>query len=355
MQGARGVTLAAILAPEHGFLGTTEAGIAVRDGVDRRTSVPVLSLYGASRRPTAAMLRGLDALVFDIQDIGVRYYTYISTMGLAMQSAAAAGIPFFVLDRPNPLGGAYVSGFTLEARQRSFVGQYAIPQVHGLTVAELAAMIRGERLLAGLEKLDLQVVTMTGWQRGMRWTKTGAAWVPTSPNIPTFETALLYAGTGLFEASAASDGRGTRTPFALLGAPWVTDGQRLAERVTRAAPPGVRFAAASFMPRAIAGMAQRPRYEGSHLAGVRIAVTDVQACRPVELAVHLLAAFSSEALSAGDAHLVADTAAFARLAGTPRLARMLQNAAPAEDIIGAWSDDVARFRAERAKYLLYPM
>ncbi len=184
---APNMKLTAIFAPEHGFRGTAEAGAKVRDGVDAKTGVAVFSLYGASRKPTSRMLRNVDVLVFDIQDIGVRFYTYISTMGLAMQAAAAARIPFVVLDRPNPLGGDYVSGFVLEPALRSFVGQYPIPIVHGMTVGELARMIQGEKWLDGLDGLQLSVVAMQGWQRSVRWPQTGLAWVATSPNIPTFE------------------------------------------------------------------------------------------------------------------------------------------------------------------------
>src|SRR5262245_41713094 len=177
LRAAPGITLAAILAPEHGFRGATEAGASVGNTVDAKTGVPVLSLYGRSRKPTPAMLRGIDALLFDMQDIGARFYTYISTLGLAMQAAAAAKIPFIVLNRPNPLGGETVAGFVLERSLRSFVGQYPIPIVHGLTVGELARMIKGEGWLEGLDALDLEVIRLQNWQRGMRWRETQLSWV----------------------------------------------------------------------------------------------------------------------------------------------------------------------------------
>ena len=198
------------------FAAIAEAGAKVRDGVDAKTGVAVFSLYGASRKPTSRMLRDVDVLVFDIQDIGVRFYTYISTMGLAMQAAAAARIPFVVLDRPNPLGGEYVSGFVLEPALRSFVGQYPIPIVHGLTVGELARMIQGEKWLEGLDGLQLSVVAMQGWQRSMRWPQTQHAWVATSPNIPTFESALVYPGIGIVGETDVNEGRGTSTPFSRI-------------------------------------------------------------------------------------------------------------------------------------------
>src|SRR5262249_6297304 len=178
------------------------------DGVDPAIGVPVHSLYGATKKPTPAMLLNADVLVFDIQDIGVRFYTYISTMGLAMQAAAAAGIPFLGLDRPHPLGGEYVSGFMLEPKLATFVGQYIIPIVHGMTVGELARMIQGEKLLPGLDKLDLRIVEMKGWRRSMRWPQTQRAWVATSPNIPTFESALVYPGIGVVGEIDVNEGRG---------------------------------------------------------------------------------------------------------------------------------------------------
>src|SRR5262245_8423795 len=237
---AANLKLAAILAPEHGFRGEAEAGARVGDTVDARTGVRVFSLYGATKKPTRKMLRNVDVLVFDIQDIGTRFYTYISTMGLAMQAAATARIPLVVLDRPKPLGGDYVSGFVLEPELASFVGQYPIPIVHGLTVGELARMIKGEKWLAGLEELDLAVVEMRGWRRGMRWPELQRPWIATSPNIPTFEAALVYPGMGVVGEADVNEGRGTPTPFSLFGAPWL-DSPRAIERLNALGLPGARF------------------------------------------------------------------------------------------------------------------
>ena len=263
---AAGVRLAAILTPEHGLGGAVEAGASVASARDKATGLPVHSLYGATLKPTRDMLAGLDVLVFDMQDVGVRFYTYLSTMGLAMQAAARARIPFVVLDRPNPLGGEDVAGFVLEARHRSFIGLYAIPQVHGLTAGELARMLAGERLLGGLAQLDLEVVRLAGWRRGMRWPATGRAWLATSPNLPTFETALAYAGTGLVEQTAASEGRGTETPFLLVGHPAV-DPDRLAARLAKAALAGVSFEPARFTRRqALAGV----------LAGTALVISTIE-------------------------------------------------------------------------------
>lgn len=351
MARAPGVTLAAILTPEHGLTGRVEAGAKVKGERSGSAGVPVHSLYGATLKPTPAMLAGLDVLVFDMQDVGARFYTYISTMGLCMQAATEAGLPLIVLDRPNPLGGEYVAGFVLEKALASFVGHYEIPIAHGLSVGELARMIKGERLLAGLDRLALDVVAMAGWRRGMRWPGTGLPWVPTSPNIPTFETALAYAGTGLFEATTASEGRGTQAPFLTLGHAAV-EAREVVERLERARLPGAAFQALRVTPRAIKGVATSPRFRDTEIGAVRVAITDGAAYRPVETGIHLLAAFAA-LLRANGKRPVADPAFLDKLAGTGRLRQALERGTPAEDVIRAWSAEVARFRAARERYLLY--
>jgi uncharacterized protein YbbC (DUF1343 family) len=352
LRAAPNLKLTAIFAPEHGFRGSAEAGASVRSGVDAKTGVPIHSLYGATKKPTQLMLRDVDVLVFDIQDVGARFYTYISTMGLAMQAAAAARIPFFVLDRPNPLGGEYVSGFVLEPRLRSFVGQYPIPIVHGLTVGELARMIKGEKWLEGLDHLELQVIEMQGWQRSMRWPQTGRAWVATSPNIPTFEAALVYPGIGIVGEAEVNEGRGTPTPFSLFGAPWI-DGQRMVARLNAVGLAGVKFQRATFTPRSISGVAARPRFVGTSLNGVRVVVTDVAGFEPLEVGMHALSAIAAEARSKGIAPLFGNLKMLQAIAGTPRLHNMLEVGSDGAAIIAAWQAEVAQFKAKRARYLLY--
>jgi uncharacterized protein YbbC (DUF1343 family) len=349
---APNLKLAAIFAPEHGLRGQAEAGATVRGGVDANRGVPIHSLYGASRRPTPAMLRNVDVLAFDIQDVGVRFYTYISTMGLAMQAAAGARIPFVVLDRPNPLGGAYVSGFVLEAPLRSFVGEYPIPIVHGLTVGELARMIQGEKWLGGLDGLELSVVAMQGWQRSMRWQATGRAWVATSPNIPSFEAALVYPGMGLVGEAEVNEGRGTPTPFSLLGAPWI-EGPRLAHSLNALRLPGVTFRFEAFTPRSIPGVAAHPRFVGVALSGVRIAVTDIGRVEPLEVGMHVLAQIAAEARARSIAPLFANLKMFHAVAGTRRLSDMLVAGSDGASIITAWQSEVEEFKSRRARHLLY--
>ena len=352
MHAVDGVEVAALFGPEHGIRGAADAGEKIEDGRDPATDAPIYSLYGATRKPTQEMLENVDALVYDIQDVGARFYTYISTLGLAMQAAAEKGIPIYVLDRPNPLGGNYVSGFVLEDEHESFVGQYPIPAAYGLTIGELAAMIRGENLLSGVSDAELHVISMEGWQRDVLWPETGLTWIPPSPNIPDFETALVYAGTVLFEAVSASEGRGTETPFTLLGAPWA-DGGALADTLNAIGLDGVQFDSTSFSPRSIEGMSSSPKLMGEDLQGIRITVTDADTYRSVETGIHILYAFYRQAEEAGIEDFVSRPASLSRLSGTNRLFEMLEGGASPEEIIESWQSEVEEFRERREPYLLY--
>lgn len=220
LQHARGVELVALFGPEHGIRGDAQDMIGVESQADPRTGVPVHSLYGAdvaSLTPTATQLDGIDVLVFDVQDVGSRYYTFAATMLYAMRAAAASGIAFLVLDRPNPIGGLAVEGPTVRPGFESFVGAHPVPIRHGLTVGELARLYRAELRL----DLDLTVIPCRGWRRGMYWAETGIPWVMPSPNMPTPDTALVYPGACLIEGTNLSEGRGTTRPFELWGAPWL--------------------------------------------------------------------------------------------------------------------------------------
>jgi uncharacterized protein YbbC (DUF1343 family) len=343
------INLVALFGPEHGPRGIEEAGHLVDDMRHEATGIPVYSLYGQDRKPDPEVLAKLDLLIFDIQDIGARFYTYISTMGLAMQAATEAGIPFVVLDRPNWIGGTGMAGFIREPEFESFVGQYAVPITHGLTIGELAELIKGEALLPGLETLDLIVVPMQNWSRDQHWPTTNLPWIPTSPNIPDYETALVYPGTCLIEGTTISEGRGTREPFKLVGAPWA-GASALADTLNARRLPGVRFESASFIPKSIPGMSSSPKLEGQPLNGIRQIVTDPAVYRPVETGIHILHAFYQSA---------PDPTGFFRprwldtLAGTERLRRMLMQGASPETIIASWQDEVDAFARQRALYVLY--
>ena len=348
---AENVDLTAIFVPEHGFRGTVEAGKSVRSKTDDKTGLPIRSLYGKTRKPTRRMLSDIDMLIFDIQDIGVRFYTYISTMGLAMQAAAEAGIPFHVLDRPNPLGGDYVSGFMLEPSERSFVGQFEIPLAHGMTIGELALLIKGEQLLPKLSNLKLTVGQMQGWQRSMRWPP-DQPWNPTSPNINSFDAALLYPGTGLFEATAINEGRGTQIPFTVVGAEWISH-KTVIPRLNQLGLPGVEFEATKYVPKSIKSMAARPRLMGRRLNGIKIVITDHDKVQPVELGVALLSELRREARRRGGKRLFSKPAWLARMAGTRRLYQQLSQGKSGNQIAASWQDEVANFKRVRAPYLLY--
>ncbi len=343
------IDLRALFAPEHGIDGRLAAGVSLTDSVDAPTGLPVFSLYGSTRQPTAAMFEGLDAVVFDLQDVGSRSYTYISTMGLAMQTAAATGTTFVVLDRPNPLGGDRVAGHTLEPAFSSFIGLYPMPQIHGLTVGEIATMIVGEGWLPGLDDLDLVVVDIEGWSRSQSWPELGLEWVPPSPRLPTPESALFYAGTVLLAGTSVSDGSGTPSPFTLLGAPFVTSGADLVAQPTVSALVGAGVTPARFTPVAIPGVSPNPLFEGQTLEGVALSVTDWVAVDPISVAVSLLVGFRD--LATAPPSLVTDPSSFDRVAGTDALRRALDRGAGVEEILGEMAPSVERFEELRRSYL----
>jgi uncharacterized protein YbbC (DUF1343 family) len=348
------VEVGALFGPEHGLRGTAAAGEAVTDGVDDRTGAPIYSLYGDTRRPTPEELEGLDALVFDVQDVGARFYTYITTMGLAMQAAADAGLRFVVLDRPNPLGGTSTAGFMLEPDHQSFVGRYPIPITHGMTIGELARMIKEEGLLPGLEDLDLTVVPVEGWRRAMQWPDTNREWNPPSPNLPTWETALVYPGMCFFEGVRVSEGRGTDHPFLQIGMPWSASAARAVVDTLRARSlPGIAIDTATVTPTARPQAAPSPRFEGETLHGFRVSVTDRRAVAPVELGIHALHAVYHQAQAVGDTTFISRPGHLTRLAGTDRLVALLEQGARPESIISSWQAAVGGFRDRRRPYLLY--
>jgi len=342
------ITVAALFGPEHGIRGDADAGAPVQDGRDVVTRAPIYSLYGDTRQPTPSMLEGVDLLVFDMQDVGARFYTYISTMGLAMQAAARNNIPFVVLDRPNPLGGELVDGYVLEPGQESFVGMYPIPVQHGMTVGELARMIQGEAWLEDVADLDLRVVPMEGWARSMLWPGTGLAWIAPSPNLPTFEAALLYAGTCFIEATSASEGRGTEAPFLTAGAPWLNAGA-VASEIRSHTGQGLSLTTGTITPRSIPGVSTHPKWQDTAINTVHFTVEQPDAVRPLAAGIALLAAFSRQAPDS----TFLDIRWMRRLAGTDRLHADLMAGHAPETIMSSWAHEVRAFHTLRAPYLLY--
>jgi uncharacterized protein YbbC (DUF1343 family) len=341
------VELVALFGPEHGIRGDEDAGEKIEDGIDVTTGIPVFSLYGSVRRPTPDMLRDVDALVFDIQDVGARFYTFISTLGLSMQSAAEAGLPFLVLDRPNPLGGNKMEGFVLDTTFVSFVGQYPIPVRHGLTIGELAQMIKGEAWLPGLGKLDLRVIKMQNWSRNMLWPDTKLEWIPTSPNLPSFETALMYPGTCFFEATTASEGRGTALPFLTIGAPWMDTGAMVSPKIDH-----VVLTTGQITPIDIPGKSSNPKWKDVQIENISIQIIEPHQLDPVSTGLELISRMYASASEDVRATMFNERW-LSLLGGTTKLKEMLEMNLTAEQFRNSWEGDLAQFDELRQKYLLY--
>ncbi len=278
------VHLKAIFTPEHGFYGNVSAGQIIGD--QKSEDFPtIFSLYGKTRKPSQEMLEGLDVIIYDIQDIGTRFYTYISTLGLVMEAAGEVGIPVIVLDRPNPLNGLTMEGPILDLKHKSFVGMYSIPIHYGLTIGELASMIIGEKWIGTIP--ELTVVEMEGWNRSMLFFDTGLPWVQPSPNIPDIETAIRYPGLCLVEGTNVSEGRGTYHPFKYIGAPWI-NAQQLTVIMNNLNLIGVIFESVSFTPVSILGKSEDPKYKNKECFGVHVIITDKLKYRPVQTGVQLI-------------------------------------------------------------------
>lgn len=339
--------LGAIFGPQHGFRSDVQDNmIETRHANDEIRRVPVYSLYSETREPTADMLRDLDALVIDLQDVGVRIYTYVYTMANCLKAARRSGLKVFVCDRPNPIGGTQLEGPTLVPGNESFVGLYPIPMRHGMTIGELARLFN-EHFGIGA---DLEVVAMDGWRRDMYFDATERTWVMSSPNIPTFETTLVYPGTVLFEGTNISEGRGTTRPFELVGAPWVI-AERFADQMNRRELPGVFFRPVLFEP-------TFQKHARVGCGGCQIHVLDRVAFRPVESAVALLEAFRNEGRVQFKWREPPYEYEFTRnpfdvLAGSPTLREQIEAGVPVADIARSWESPVAEFDKIRRRFLLY--
>ncbi|MEX0680098.1 MAG: DUF1343 domain-containing protein [Balneolales bacterium] len=348
---AENVELAALFTAGYGMCGDTEAGNRITNDIDEFAGVPVYSLNSEVPAPASDMLEGIDALVFDIQDTGTSSFASISTLGLTMQAAARHDIRFVVLDRINPFGGERVEGFIPEPGFGSFVGLYPIPAIHGMTMGELALMIRSEALLENIAQVDLHVVEVRGWTRDRLWSDTGLEWIPPGPDFPDFESALAYAGACYLEAAGISGGRATSKPFLQVGAPWA-DGKTIADKLNSRNLPGLRFESASFIPESIEGMVTDPKWRGEELQGVQYIVEEPSEVEPVAAAMHLIEVFYSQAPEQ-EREALLDKVRFGRLAGTDRMFDLLAKGASAEEVIAAWKEDVDAFRRLRSLYMIY--
>lgn len=334
---APGVRLVALYTPEHGLDGTEKAGAHVASRKDPLTGLTAHSLYGPTRKPTPEMLRGVDALVFDMQDIGCRSYTYISTMAKCMEAAGELGIEFIVLDRPNPLGGLRVEGPGISKPWISFVGQLPVPYVHGMTAGELARMANANGWTG--PRCRLTVVPMRGWRRGMLWRDTGLPWVRTSPNIPYAESPAYYVATGIFGSLGGVDiGIGTREPFQIAAAPWIKP-ESLAAAMSR---------------KSLSGVAFRPGRTAGGNPGVRISLDPRHASNLTAINIYLIDEFNrrtSRSLFARTSK--SGLSLFHKVCGGTEIREKLQRGVPPGEIVRSWEAGARRFEAARRPYLLY--
>lgn len=339
-----GLELTAIFGPEHGLDGSHADGKPVSHAVDARTGLPVYSLYGPGAEPAPPMLQNVDVLVFDLQDVGARFYTFISTLYYVLRGAGKAGKPVLVLDRPNPINGNEIEGPPIEPGFESFVGVVALPIRHGLTTAELARYLNAEHHLGA----KLTVVELEGWKREMWWDQTGLPWVPLSPAMPQFATACVYPGMCLVEGTSLSEGRGTSLPFEIAGAPWL-DGYALARTLRQPNLPGVLFRPAHFIPAA-------SKHAGVVCHGVQLHVANRSLFRPVRMALHVLGAARDQdrdRFRVREPSVEGRPCALDLLTGSTLVRDGLEQGWHAEEITAGWGDYEAEFAVKRRPYLLY--
>jgi uncharacterized protein YbbC (DUF1343 family) len=330
---APGVQLVALFSPEHGIAGHADEKVA--SSKDPSTGLPVFSLYGEHLRPTDEMLQGIDALVFDVQDAGVRFYTYTTTMGYCMEEAAKRNIPFYVLDRPNPINGEIVEGPMLDPDKTGFVAYLPVPVRYGLTIGELAQLFNGEKRIG----CELHVITMKNWHRNYFFESTGLRWIPPSPNLRTLKGAILYPGLEILQNAGVSVGRGTEAPFEEFGAPWI-NGEEVAEALNARNLSGVRFANQPYIP--VSGL-----YAGQRCGGVGIRVTDREAVRSMRVGLEIATVLQKKYPDHFD---VTKTIV---LLGNDATVQQLKAGTPPEQIIASWSGDLGAFDQVRQKYSLY--
>lgn len=348
LHDAPNVQLVALYGPEHGVRGDIYAGAKVQDQKDEKTGLPIFSLYGKTRKATKEMLRGIDALVYDIQDIGSRSFTFISTMGLAMEAAAENGIELIVLDRPNPLGGLHVEGNMVEDDCMSFVSQFRIPYIYGLTCGELAKMLNGERMLANGVQCKLTVIKMKGWKRKMTFADTGLPWIASSPHIPQALTAWYYPTTGIVgELGYLSIGVGYTLPFQLFAASWI-DAEELANAMNAQQMPGVTFRPIHLRPFYSTG-------KGEQLQGIQIHITNYKTVQLTPIQFVLMQEIArlypehSVMEHANQAHF----SMFDKVCGSKQIRQRFMLRNQWSDIESYWNKDVKPFKILSKKYYLY--
>jgi uncharacterized protein YbbC (DUF1343 family) len=342
LQRAKGVKLRMLFGPEHGLRASAPDGERVASDTDPETGLPVYSLYDGDRRPAEAVLRQLDLLLFDLQDVGARFYTYLYTMSHCMEVCAGVDLPFAVLDRPNPIGGEKIEGNLLDPAFASFVGRYRIPIRFGLTIGETARLFNQEFGIGA----NLQVVEVEGWRRNRYWDQCGLLWVPPSPNMPTPDTAVVYPGMCLFEGTNLSEGRGTSKPFEQVGAPYV-ESHRLVKRLRELELPGVRWRPVHFRP-------EFGKHVGSECHGAQLHVFDRDAFCPVRTGLELLVAIKELWPADFEWRLPASGIHnFDRLMGTDQVRADIDAGMQVSQLVATWQTDCDRFRSFCEPYRIY--
>ncbi|MFC7443349.1 exo-beta-N-acetylmuramidase NamZ domain-containing protein [Laceyella putida] len=344
---AKGIKVTEVYGPEHGVRGTEQAGDTPGELIDPKTGLPLTNLYGKKPAEMVPLFEDVDVLVFDIQDVGARFYTYIYTMAYAMEAAALADKPFYVLDRPNPLGGDRVEGPVLEEKHSSFIGLFPIALRHGMTVGELATMFNEAFFpKAGKKKVELHVVRMKGWSRQETFEKTNLPWVMPSPNMPTVMTAQVYPGTGLIEATNLSEGRGTTRPFELVGAPYI-EGWKLAEALNREQLPGVTFREAYYTP-------SFSKYQGKAVGGVQVHVTDPASFDPILTGLAIIEKTKKLYPNQFAWRESGEPYWMDKMTGSEKVRQQIDQGKSAKEIVHTWTEELNSFKELREKYLLYP-
>ena len=343
-----GINVTAFYSLEHGFSQEFADGELIKSPEEKIKNIPLHSLYGETKKPTEEMLANVDLILFDIQDVGARFYTYISSMFYILQAAEENNIKAIILDRPNPIGGKRVEGPLLNDDYKSFIGIVPIPIVHGMTIGELAMLFTSENYIALSSSPELKIIKMKGWKRNIYWDDLNLEWLPPSPNIPTFETALVYPGTCLIEGTNISEGRGTENPFLTIGAPFIKPGDVISE-LNIDETTGIKLSPTEFIPIELSGKAVNPKFEGEKCFGIRIKVTDKTKFSAIDFGLNLIYVLYKlypNKFEFREKH-------FDLLAGTNKIRLAIENGESPDRIKKLWQEDLNNFNEIRNKYLLY--
>jgi uncharacterized protein YbbC (DUF1343 family) len=341
------IKIDAIFTPEHGFKGAAKAGEAVEYKNNFYKGVPIISLYGKDKKPSAEVLKDIDVLIFDIQDVGARFYTYISTLYYILETAGKNNKTVIILDRPNPIGGTYVDGPVLDEKYKSFVGIAPIPITHGMTIGELANYFIGEKLVSGLKSNSLKIIKCKNWHREIP-KEFYQKWIAPSPNINFFETAFVYPGACLLEGTNISEGRGTEFPFLQIGTPFLNS-EKIIDKLNLLKVDGVELQAVTFIPKDIESMATNPKFKDYSCNGIKLKITDPYKFEPVKYGVKLLYVLIK---LYGNKIKFTDES-FDRLAGQSILREQLLNKVEPEKIFASWQKELTKFEKKRNHYLIY--